>query len=85
MHFGHTLSYCYRTKTKQIIGRIPCYGMAEDTPSGSFDSTSFPASGSRGVAQDDRDKVSRLTCGNQTDPLPFVAGQALHPPLLINC
>jgi len=35
----------YRTKTKQIIGRIPCYSMAEDKPSGSFDSTSFPLRG----------------------------------------
>ena len=32
-------------KAKQIIGRIPCYGMAKDTSSGSFDSTSLPLRG----------------------------------------
>jgi hypothetical protein len=40
--------------TRKMIGRIPCYGMAKDKFSGSFDSSSVASS--LGLAQDDRDK-----------------------------
>src|SRR3954454_6065129 len=64
--------------TRQIIARLPCYGRAAETFSGAFDSTSLPALRSRGAAQEDRDKVSRLTLwGNQTEPLSFIA-QAMN-------
>src|SRR5215475_8075282 len=42
-------------RARQIVGRIPCRGMAGDTPSESFDSTSLPAARLRGATQDDRD------------------------------
>ena len=41
MHFTPNLFGDYLNRAKQIIGRIPCYGMAAEVFSGSFDSTSL--------------------------------------------
>ena len=71
MHFAHKLlPGAMEQKTKQIIGRIPRDGMAGDTFSGSFDSTSLPLRGREVPLRMTEIKFSRLTYGNPTDPLP---------------
>src|SRR6476620_11385079 len=57
--------------TTKIIGRIPCFGMAVETFSRSFDSTSLPLRGREVPLRMTGIKFIELTCcGNQTDPLP---------------